>query len=187
LLIQKGDSSETRAYCSTTAAGAFQTQGYGWVFTRDSNPALLARPVTTAELFAREPLASAPKENQRLKPRCDIQIQHNTDSTGTDIFSLTGSSIFVAAADPLKVLKRAGEALELDFAAWFPDGVWPTKVWIETTQPDITFVRLKNAQQLRGDVSLATQLHIQVAGSFNTELPVRKASLMTLGRVTSVP
>lgn len=187
LFIQKGDASETRAYGSTTAAEAFQTQGYGWVFTRDSNPTLLARPVTTAELFAREPLASTPKENQRLKPRCDLQIQHSVDPTGADIFSLTGSSVFIAAADPLKVLSRTGSALELDFASWFLEGVWPTKVWIETTQPDITFLRIKNAQQLRGDVSLATQLHIQVAGSFNTELPVRKASLMTLGRVTSVP
>ncbi len=187
LLIQKGDSSETRVYGGTRAAESFHTQGYGWAFTRDSNPPMLARPVTTAELFARDPLASPPKENQRLKPRCDLQIQHNVDSTGLDIFVLTGSSVFVDAADPLKALNRTGETLEIDFATWFPDGVWPTKVWIETTQPDITFVRIKNAQRLRGDVSLATRLHIQVAGSFNMELPVRKASLMTFGRVTSVP
>lgn len=187
LLIQKGDRSETRAFGGTSASETFHTQGCGWAFTRDANPAILARPVTTAELFARDPLPSTSKENQRLKPLCNLQIQHNVDSSGADIYALTGITNFVAAADPIKMLHRTDEALEIDFATWFPEGIWPTKVWIETTQPDITFVRIKNAQRLRGDLSLATRLHIQVVGSFNTEPPVKKASLMTMGRVLSVP
>ena len=85
------------------------------------------------------------------------------------------------------MIRRTGSVLEVDFSKLTACTWWPSKIWIETDRPDITAVLVKNAEKLNGDLSLATSLHIQVAGSFNTELPIRKASLMTMGRVTCVP
>ena len=187
LVIQKGNPPETRAFGSSMTAGDYQAQGYGWIFERDSNPVFMVRPVTTAELFSRLPLSAPDKENQRLKPRCQLWILHGLDTDGNDLFTLAWSPGFPASNDPLIALQRTGDALELDFSKWPATGSWPSKIWMESDQPGITAVLVKNAQNLRGDLSLVTDLHLQVSGSFNTVPPVKKASLMTLGRVISVP
>jgi hypothetical protein len=187
LLIQKGSPSETRAFSSSSTSEDYQAQGYGWIFERESNPVLMVRPLSTAELFSKTPLGPADKEKQRLKPRCDLRILHSLDFSGKDVFTLEGSGLIGAPNDASKALQRTGNALEFDFSNWLPVGLWPSKVWIETNQPQINAVLIINAQSLRGDLSLATDLDIQVSGSFNTDLPVKKASLMTMGRVVSLP
>jgi hypothetical protein len=187
LVLQKGTPPETRAFGSSMTAADYQSQGYGWVFERDSHPVLLVRPVTTAELFSKSPLAAPNKESQRLKPRCDVRVLHGLDASGKDVFTLDWSAGFTPTNDFSKALQRFGDALELDFSKLPGTGSWPSKIWLETNHPEISVVLVKNAQGLRGDLSLATGLHLQVSGSFNTVPPVKKASLMTLGRVISVP
>jgi len=187
LVLQKGNLPETRAFGSSMTAADYQSQGYGWVFERASHPVLLVRPVTTAELFCKSPLAAPNKESQRLKPRCDVRILHGLDASGKDVFTLDWSAGFTPSNDFLKALQRTGTALELDISKLPATGSWPSKIWLETNHPEISVVLVKNAQSLRGDLSLATGLLLQVSGSFNTVPPVKKASLMTLGRVISVP
>lgn len=187
IIIRKSATMESRAFGSSTTPEDLQAQGNGWIFERDSNPVVMVRPVTTAELFSKTPIAYACKEKQRLKPLCDLCIRHGSDNSGSDVFTFTGSS---GANDPARIgdmVRREGSTLELDFSKLNNWTIWPSKIWIETDRPEITAVLVKNAERLKGDLSLATDLHIQVSGSFNTELPVRKASLLTKGRVTCVP
>lgn len=145
----------------------------------------MVRPASTDELFSQTPLATPDKENQRLKPRCDLRIFHSLDPSGKDLSTLDGNPIFTGATAPLKVLQRIGGKLELELAPWFSQDAWPSRVWIETNQTNISFVLMKNAEVLRGDLSLATRLNIEVAGVFTTKVPLKKASLMSLGRVVS--
>ena len=187
LLLQKGTPSETRAFSSSSTPEDYQTQGHGWIFERDSNPILMVRPLTTAELFSKTPLGPADKENQRLKPRCDIRVLHSVDLSGKDVFTIDLGGAIGTSNDASKAFQCTGNALQLDLSKWLPEGLWPSKVWIETNQPEIKAVLIINAQSLRGDLSLATNLDIQLSGSFNTDLPVKKASLMTMGRVISLP
>lgn len=184
MIVNKASPSETRAFESSMKIEDFQAQADGWIFQRDSHPALIVRPVTTAELFSRDPLPYSNKENQRLKPRCDLRILHGIDQAGADIFTLDWSPGVTPSVQVLRALQRKGDALELDFSLW-PEEIWLSKVWAETSQPDISVFTVKNARSLKGDFSLATRLNIRVLGSFNVEPPVKKASLMTLGRVIS--
>ena len=184
MIVNKANPSETRAFVSSMKTEDYQAQAHGWIFERDSNPALVVRPVTTAELFSRDPLAYPNKETQRLKPRCDLRILHGLDQSGADVFTLDWRPGLTPFVEVLKALQRKDETLELDFSLW-PEEIWLSKVWVETDQPSISAVTVKNARSLKGDFSLATRLNIRVLGSFNVEPPVKKASLMTLGRVIS--
>lgn len=187
LMVTRGTPQETRAFGSASTPEDYQVQGRGWIFERDSNPVLMVRPASTAELFSKNPLPLLEKENQRLKPRCDLRIFHGVDAAGEDVFTFDGGGGFAIPAGLLAALHRDGGTLQIDFSKWPTSGSWPTKIWIETNQSEISAILVKNAEGLRGDLSLATGLNIEISGSFNTSQPVRKASLMTLGRVVSVP
>ena len=173
LLVYKQETGETRAFSSSSRSEDFQAQGHGWIFERDSNPVTLVRPLTTAELFSKTPLLFPNKETQRLKPRCELRILHSIDATGADIFTVDGGAFENTTGETQPVLRREGSVLELDLAAWPSTGKWASKIWIETNAPDITAILIKNGENLRGDLSLATALHIQIAGSFNTGTPIK--------------
>jgi hypothetical protein len=187
LILHRSRELESRSFWGENASDSYGVQGHGWIFERDSNPVLLVRPVSTAELFSTIPLHSSAKESQRIKPRCDVRIIHTLDSAGSDVFIFEGIDLSAPKNDAAKILEHNGDAIEFDLSQWCLDGFWPTRIWIESTQPGITGLLLKNAQHLRGDLSLATRMHIHIRGSFNTEGVVKKASLLTMGRVVSFP
>ncbi len=183
LVLAPPSRGEFRAFSQNTDSQDARAQADGWIFNRDGVPVWFVRPATTGELFSRIPLPLPGKEAQRLKPQCLIQIQHALGAFGEAVCLIEGALSPGGNVDLGEFVSASGDTLELDLSKWPASLPRASAVWLESTVPEVRSLTLRGAESLGGDLSIATDMDIHLIGSFNTTPPVRRASLLTKGRV----